>query len=128
MNSDHLCFSFISVVTITLSITYKNFYPTRYTEYQEYLFNRIKTYKEQNVSNFGWNKIGDILNSEGLKTPMGKRFKSNNVHSIYTKGKNREERLNTEVEVGKLDGHQKRIAAKVVNFPFYDPSKSRVKA
>ena len=29
---------------------------------------------------------------------MGKRFKSNNVHSIYTKGKNREERLNTEVE------------------------------
>ena len=30
---------------------------------------------------------------------MGKRFKSNNVYSIYTKGKNREERLNSEVEV-----------------------------
>ena len=93
MNSDHLCFSFISVVTITLSITYKNFYPTRYTKYQEYLFNRIKTYKEQNVSNFGWKKIGDILNSEGLKTPSGKVFKSNNVHSIYKKGKIRQERL-----------------------------------
>ena len=34
----------------------------------------------------------------------------------------------TEVEVGKLDGHQKRIKAKIVSFPFYDPTKSRVKA
>jgi len=29
----------------------------------------------------------------------------------------------TEVEVGKIDGHQKRIPAKVVRFPFYDPEK-----
>lgn len=29
----------------------------------------------------------------------------------------------TEVEVGKLDGHQKRIPAIVVPFPFYDPEK-----
>ena len=36
--------------------------------------------------------------------------------------------LNTEVEIGKLDGHQKRIPAKVIGFPFYDPTKSRVKA
>ena len=25
------------------------------------------------------------------------------------------------MEVGKIDGHQKRLAAKVVRFPFYDP-------
>jgi aminomethyltransferase len=31
----------------------------------------------------------------------------------------------TAVEVGKLDGHQKRIAATVVPFPFYDPEKER---
>jgi glycine cleavage system T protein (aminomethyltransferase) len=31
----------------------------------------------------------------------------------------------TEVEVGKLDGHQKRIPARVVRFPFYDPDKLR---
>jgi aminomethyltransferase len=31
----------------------------------------------------------------------------------------------TEVEVGKLDGHQKRIPAQVVPFPFYDPEKKR---
>jgi aminomethyltransferase len=33
--------------------------------------------------------------------------------------------LATEVEVGKLDGHQKRIPARVVKFPFYDPEKRR---
>ena len=31
----------------------------------------------------------------------------------------------TAVEVGKLDGHQKRIPAAVVPFPFYDPKKER---
>ena len=31
----------------------------------------------------------------------------------------------TDVEVGKLDGLQKRIRAKVVGFPFYDPKKER---
>jgi aminomethyltransferase len=33
--------------------------------------------------------------------------------------------LGTEVEVGKLDGFQKRIPATVVRFPFYDPDKTR---
>jgi aminomethyltransferase len=36
--------------------------------------------------------------------------------------------LGTEVEVGKIDGHQKRIPAQVVRFPFYDPEKTRVRA
>jgi len=36
--------------------------------------------------------------------------------------------IGTEVEVGKIDGHQKRIGAKVVKFPFYDPEKTRVKS
>ena len=36
--------------------------------------------------------------------------------------------IGTNLEIGKLDGHQKRISAKVVKFPFYDPEKSRVKA
>ena len=36
--------------------------------------------------------------------------------------------IGTELEVGKLDGHQKRIPAKVVSFPFYDPTKSKVRA
>jgi aminomethyltransferase len=36
--------------------------------------------------------------------------------------------IGTEVEVGKIDGHQKRIGAKVIAFPFYDPQKLRVKS
>ncbi len=36
--------------------------------------------------------------------------------------------IGTAVEVGKLDGHQKRIPATVVRFPFYDPDKTRVRA
>lgn len=36
--------------------------------------------------------------------------------------------IGTEVEIGKLDGHQKRIPAKVVAFPHYDPQKTRVRA
>ena len=35
--------------------------------------------------------------------------------------------IGTEVQVGKLDGHQKRIPATVVRFPFYDPDKTRVR-
>ena len=34
----------------------------------------------------------------------------------------------TEVEVGRIDGHQLRLPAKVVPFPFYDPEKTRVRA
>jgi aminomethyltransferase len=34
----------------------------------------------------------------------------------------------TALEIGKLDGFQKRLAATVTSFPHYDPSKSRVRA
>jgi len=34
----------------------------------------------------------------------------------------------TELEIGKLDGHQKRLAARVVPIPFYDPTRSRVRS
>ena len=36
--------------------------------------------------------------------------------------------LGTALEVGKLDGHQKRIACSVVRFPHYDPEKTRVRS
>ena len=36
--------------------------------------------------------------------------------------------IGTEVEVGKLDGHHKRLEATVVRFPFYDPEKTRVRS
>jgi aminomethyltransferase len=33
--------------------------------------------------------------------------------------------IGTDVEIGKLDGLQKRIPARLVRFPFYDPDKTR---
>ncbi len=36
--------------------------------------------------------------------------------------------MGSKVEIGKLDGHQKRIPATIVSFPFYDPDKSRVRS
>jgi aminomethyltransferase len=36
--------------------------------------------------------------------------------------------LGSEVEVGKLDGQQKRLPARIVRFPHYDPDKTRVRA
>lgn len=35
--------------------------------------------------------------------------------------------LGASLAIGKLDGHQKRLAATVVPFPFYDPEKTRVR-
>ena len=92
-------FTHLTIITVRITIIYRNHYHTNYNSYQQYLFDRIKGYKEQNVSGFGWKKIGEILNSEGLKTPTGKLFKSNHIHSIYKKGKIREERLNSKRSV-----------------------------
>jgi aminomethyltransferase len=36
--------------------------------------------------------------------------------------------IGTAVEIGKLDGHQKRLPARIVRFPHYDPEKTRVRA
>ena len=36
--------------------------------------------------------------------------------------------IGTEVEIGKLDGQQKRLPARVVRFPHYDPEKLRVRS
>lgn len=33
--------------------------------------------------------------------------------------------MDTVIEIGKLDGHQKRIPARIVRFPHYDPEKKR---
>nr|MBA3516562.1 hypothetical protein [Hyphomicrobiales bacterium] len=35
--------------------------------------------------------------------------------------------IGAELEIGKLDGQQKRLPARVVRFPHYDPEKIRVR-
>ncbi len=65
----------------------------------------------------GRNQIGVV--TSGTRSPLlGKNIALCRMAVEYST-------IGTEVEVGKLDGHQKRIKAKVVRFPFYDPEKKR---
>jgi aminomethyltransferase len=68
----------------------------------------------------GRGQVG-IITSGMLSPKLGKNIALCKIDVKYAE-------IGTEVEIGKLDGHQKRIGAKVVPFPFYDPTKSRVRA
>tara|TARA_Y100001970_G_C14094791_1_gene782019 strand:- start:817 stop:1173 length:357 start_codon:yes stop_codon:yes gene_type:complete len=95
------CYPFITIVKIKISITYRTHHPTNYTPYQEYLYNRIKKYKEDSVTPIGYRKITKIFNFEGLKSPTNKTFYPSLIQSIYKKGKIRYKRLNSKVRVEK---------------------------
>ena len=84
------------LVSFSISNTTTKLWESNYSEYQKYLFNRICVYKEGFLTPIGYRKISKIFNEEGLKTPRGSIFKNNHVHSIYKKGKIREERINRE--------------------------------
>tara|TARA_B110000977_G_scaffold89468_1_gene118883 strand:- start:163 stop:492 length:330 start_codon:yes stop_codon:yes gene_type:complete len=92
------------ILSFSLSIITTQLWESNYTEHQQYLFNRICKYKEDILTPIGYRKISQIFNEEGLKTPRGSIFKNNHVHSIYKKGKIREERINREdiVEVSQV--------------------------
>ncbi len=69
--------------------------------------------------NIGRNQVGEITSA--VRSPILRK----NLALCRIQVEHSE--LGTEVEVGKLDGKQKRLPAKVVAFPFYDPTKSRVR-
>lgn len=72
-----------------------------------------------NCVNIGRNQIGEITSA--VRSPiLRKNFALCRISVEYSE-------LGTSVEIGKLDGKQKRLPAKVVPFPFYDPTKSRVR-
>jgi aminomethyltransferase len=69
--------------------------------------------------NIGRNQIGEITSA--VRSPiLRKNFALCRMAVEYSG-------IGTSVEIGKLDGKQKRLPAKVVPFPFYDPTKSRVR-
>jgi aminomethyltransferase len=69
--------------------------------------------------NIGRNQVGEITSA--VRSPiLRKNIALCRIQVEYSAA-------GTEVEVGKLDGKQKRLPAKVVPFPFYDPTKSRVR-
>ena len=84
------------VIRFSVTITTTKVWNSNYSEYQEYLFNRIFEYKRHFLTPIGYRKISKIFNDEGLKTPCGRIFKNTHVYSIFKKGKIREERVNGE--------------------------------
>ena len=65
------------------------------------------------------NQVGIV--TSGTRSPtLGKNIALCRIAVEYSE-------IGGEVEVSKLDGHQKRIPATVVRFPFYDPDKTRVR-
>ena len=81
------------IVRFSFSITTTKLWESNYSEYQQYLYNRICEYKHHFLTPIGYRKISKILNDEGLKTPRNTEFTNSKVHSIYKKGKIREERI-----------------------------------
>ena len=90
------CNPYKLIVKFSISITTTKLWESNYSDYQQYLFNRICEYKENNVTLIGYRKISKIFNDEGLRTPRNSVFTNSIVHSIYKKGKIREERVNRE--------------------------------
>ena len=84
------------VIRFSVTITTTKVWGSNYSDYQQYLFNRICKYKECLLTPIGYRKISKIFNDEGLKTPRNTEFSNSKVHSIYKKGKIREERINRE--------------------------------
>ena len=68
----------------------------------------------------GRSQVG-VVTSACFSTILNKNIALCRMDSKYAE-------IGTEVEVGKIDGHQKRIQAKVVRFHFYDPEKTKVKS
>jgi len=69
--------------------------------------------------NIGRNRVGEITSA--VRSPILRK----NLALCRIQVEHSEP--GTKVEVGKLDGAQKRLPATVVGFPFYDPTKSRVR-
>ena len=68
----------------------------------------------------GRSQVG-VITSGCLSTKLNKNIALCRLDYKYSE-------IGTEVEVGKIDGHQKRISAKVVPFPHFDPKKTRVRS
>ena len=64
-------------------------------------------------------QVGEITSA--MKSPyLGKVIAMGRVATAHAD-------LGTDIEIGQLDGMQKRLKAKIVPFPHFDPTKERVK-
>ena len=91
MTRDIYSYSYRLLVTFSISIRTTHLWSSSYSDYQQYLFDRIKGFKEHFLTPIGYRKISQIFNKEGLRTPRNLVFTNSIVHSIFKKGKIRED-------------------------------------
>ena len=83
-----------ALISFSISVESSRLWDAPYSEYQEYLFSRVRKYRESFLPPLSYLKIAKVFRAEGLLTHSGKEFKATHAFSIYKKGKVREERLN----------------------------------
>ena len=94
---DNYSYSYKLLVTFSISIRTTHLMEfSIFGIFRQYLFNRIRGLKEHFLTPIGYRKISQIFNEEGLRTNRNSVFTNSIVHSIYKKGKIREERVNRE--------------------------------
>ena len=70
------------IVRFSFTVTTTKLWESHYSEYQQYLFNRICEYKDCFLTPIGYRKISQIFNDEGLKTP-GSMFHMMSIKTKY---------------------------------------------
>ena len=90
----------------------RNLLVAPYSDYQQFLHDTIQDLQDNGM---GYRKIAVWLNENGYQTPRGKRFYGNHVFSILKRKRQRDERLNREVEVEYRNFDLEFIERKLIN-------------
>ena len=77
--------------TFTVELTVSNLWQTKYSDYQQFLYDTITGFVE---INWNYQEIADWLNENNYKTTRGKQFFNSSCQSIVKKKNRRDARLN----------------------------------
>ena len=77
----------------TLTIRRPPLTASHYTKYQYFLYETISKLREQRMT---FNRIADHLNTKGILSVRGKKFRGAHVHSIIKRKRMRDEKLERE--------------------------------
>ena len=82
------CFGYrvLPYLHFTLSLSSPNLLTPVYSVYQQSLYDKITSLREKGMN---FVQIANWLNMKGYKTPRGRIFRNNHVHSIMKKRRNR---------------------------------------
>ena len=73
-------------LSFDLKLTSQNLVSPVYSSYQQSLYNKITSLREKGMN---FVQIANWLNTKGYKTPRGRFFRNNHVHSIVKKKRRR---------------------------------------